>query len=278
MKIITKSDRSASELNQQIVKHLEELTRATDQARTSEEMLRYLNFCAKFHQYSAGNIWLIMLSKPDASYVAGFHKWKSMGRWVRKGEHGIPILAPIFIKVEVDKGLKEEQLLGFRTVYVFDVSQTQGKPLPPVPDWKSPEKNEELSKILIKFAKSKGIEVSIEELPGECQGVSVSQGGTIVLSPEAGTKTLIHELGHELLHQNIARWSIESITMELEAESVAFVVAKHFGFNDLNSPNYIALHKSEAKDILGCMERITRTAQEIIEYVDKEANNGTKTD
>jgi len=276
MKIITKSDRSASELNQQIVKHLEELTRATDQARTSEEMLRYLNFCAKFHQYSAGNIWLIMLSKPDASYVAGFHKWKSMGRWVRKGEHGIPILAPIFIKVEVDKGLKEEQLLGFRTVYVFDVSQTQGKPLPPVPDWKSPEKNEELSKILIKFAKSKGIEVSIEELPGECQGVS--QGGTIVLSPEAGTKTLIHELGHELLHQNIARWSIESITMELEAESVAFVVAKHFGFNDLNSPNYIALHKSEAKDILGCMERITRTAQEIIEYVDKEANNGTKTD
>ena len=192
-----------------------------------------------------------------------------------KGEHGIPILAPILVKEEIKEDLKEKQLIGFTTVYVFDVSQTDGEPLPPVPDWKSPEKNQELTDLLMKFAESKGIKVTIEELHGECQGVS--QGGSIVLSPEAGTKTLIHELGHELLHQNMARWSIESKTKELESESVAFVVAKHFGLNDLNSPNYIALYKNEARDILGCTDRITRTAQEIIEFVE-EVINGSKTD
>jgi len=69
MYTIQKSKTSANELNRQIEQHLKELAQATDKARTSEEMLCFLNFCAKFHQYSAGNIWLILLAKPDASYV-----------------------------------------------------------------------------------------------------------------------------------------------------------------------------------------------------------------
>ena len=76
MKISIRTKQSGSELNKKIEQHLHELAQATDKARTSEEMLCFLNFCAKFHQYSAGNIWLILLAKPDASYVAGFHKWK----------------------------------------------------------------------------------------------------------------------------------------------------------------------------------------------------------
>ena len=277
METLIKTKHSANALNKQITQHLEELARETDKARTSKEMIRYLNFCTKFHQYqySASNIWLIMITKPDATFVAGFHKWKSMGRWVRKGEHGIPILAPILVKEEIKEGLEERRLVSFRVVYVFDVSQTDGKPLPPVPDWKSPEKNEELTQALTKFAKIKDIEIEVQELAGEAQGIS--RGKSIVLDPQAGTKTLIHEITHELLHQNLDAFPHESKTKELEAESVAFVVAKHFGINDLKSPNYIALHGNEAKDILGCTDRITRTAQEIIKFVE-EAKNGTKTD
>jgi hypothetical protein len=95
---------SASDLHLSIQAHLEELAQATDAASKSEEMLRYLDFCAKFHNYSPGNIWLIMFARPDATLVAGYHKWKSMGRWVQKGERGIPILAPVLVKEEDEDG------------------------------------------------------------------------------------------------------------------------------------------------------------------------------
>ena len=93
------------------------------------------------------------------------------------------------------------------------------------------------------------------------------------MDPQSGVKTLIHELAHELLHHNLVAFSLESKTKELEAESVAFVVARHFGISDLKSPNYIALHGNEAKDILACMDRIVGTAEEIINYVGKETVN-----
>jgi len=263
-----KSKSTVKELNEKIKQHLEELAQETDKARKSEEMVRYLDFCAKFHQYSPSNIWLILLAKPDASYVAGFHKWKGMGRWVRKGEHGISILAPVLIKVEDEDGLEEKRLVGFRVVYVFDVSQTEGEPLPPVPDWKSPEKNLELQRKLIDFAKVNGIKVTIEPLRGETQGVSM--GGRIILSPEAGTKTLIHELAHELLHQ-VENNQLSRKIKELEAESVAFVVCKHFGLDNLNCPNYIALYNVSITEMFGQMSRIQSIANEIIAAIASDA-------
>jgi len=253
---------SAKELNKQIEQHLVELAQATDKARTSEEMLRYLDFCAKFHQYSAGNIWLIMLAKPDATYVAGFHKWKSMGRWVQKGERGIPILAPVLVKDENNEdGIDTKRLVGFKTVYVFDVSQTEGEPLPPIPDWKSPEKNLELNKRLIKFAEIKGIKVSFKKLPGDIQGVS--KGNEIEVATSAGTKTLVHEIAHELMHQGNDMF-LDKANRELEAESVAFVVCKHFGIGNLNSPNYIALHDASTEKLFAHMTKIQGMANEII--------------
>ena len=270
MNNIQKSKTSARELNRQIEQHLEELAQATDKARTSEEMLRYLDFCAKFHHYSAGNIWLILLAKPDATHVAGFHKWKSMGRWVRNGEHGIPILAPILVKDENEDSVEKKHLVGFKTVYVFDVSQTDGDPLPPIPEWKSPEKNEELNQRLIHFARGQGISVSFNNLNSDAQGVS--KGGEIIIDPSAGTKTLIHEIAHELMHKD--ENNIQSrATKELEAESVAFIVSKHFRLECLNSPNYIALHGNDAKDIIASMDRIVKTAYEIIEFVEGKLNS-----
>jgi len=260
MKTVQKSKISAKELNKQIERHLEELAKMTDKAKTNENMLRYLNFIAKLHQYSTGNILLIMLAKPDATFVAGFNKWKSMGRWVRKGEHGIPILAPVLVKEEED-GAEQKRLAGFKTVHVFDISQTEGQDLPEPPDWKSPEKNEELNQRLIQFANHNGITVEFVDLERDTQGVSM--GGKIIIDPSAGTKTLIHEIAHELMHKDEDNHQSLAIK-ELEAESVAYVVSKHFGIGGLNSPNYIALHDASASEMFSQMERIRDTANNII--------------
>jgi hypothetical protein len=258
---------TSKDLSTRITKHIQELAQATDAARISEEMLHYLDMCAKFHKYSPQNVWLIMMSRHDATWVAGFHKWRSMGRYVKKGEQGIPILAPIFAKIINDDGEEEETLVGFKVVYVFDLSQTDGKTLPEPPDWKSSEQNAILTERLIQFANKKGITVKIKELTGNIQGVS--RGGAILLAPEAGTKTLIHKIAHELLHkgENIER---NKTILELEAESVAYVVGQHFGLKDLASPNYVALHSADAQMIMVHLERIRNTATQIIKTIDTE--------
>jgi hypothetical protein len=156
---------NTQDLKKKIEGYLEDLSKETDLARKSEAMQKYLEFAAQFHQYSPYNIMLILLSKPDATEVAGFQTWKKMNRYVKKGEKGIPIFAPLLHKEDSEIEDSPLVLNGFRIVYVFDVSQTDGEPLPPVPDWKSPEKNAELTEKLIKFAESKGIAVVFNELP-----------------------------------------------------------------------------------------------------------------
>ena len=257
----TNNQNPSSELKNKITQHIQELAEATDAARVSEEMLSYLDMCARFHKYSPQNVWLILMACPQATMVAGFKKWRTMGRYVCKGEKGIPILAPILVKQADEDEEVSEKLVGFKVVYVFDVNQTEGEDLPEPPDWKSPEQNELLSERLIKFAESKGIKVSVKELAGDIQGVSM--GGSVFVSPQAGTKTLIHEIAHELMHQDENRPHNKTI-LELEAESVAYVVAKHFGMDGLASPNYVALNGADAEMIITHLERIRNTASHII--------------
>ena len=250
----------AVELKDRITAHIEELAQLTDSARLSEAMVAYLEMTAKFHQYSPFNVWLILMQKPEATSVAGFHKWKEMGRWVRKGERGIPILAPIFTKT-VNEKEEEDILSGFLPVYVFDIQQTDGKPLPEPPKWTSPEKNAEIQQKLIQFATEKEIRVKEQSLPNNTQGVSL--GGLILLAPYAGTKTLIHELAHELLHRREDAPN-EKALRELEAEAVAYVVGKHFGLEGMTSPNYLALHKVDAHMLMAHLERVRDTSLELI--------------
>ena len=266
MDTLVKTKDKANELHLKIHEHLQELAQATDEAKQSEQMQRYLDFCSKLHSYSLGNIWLIMLAKPEATFVAGFHKWKSMGRWVRKGERGIPILAPVLIKQEDQDGIETKHLVGFKVVYVFDVSQTDGEPLPPEPDWKSPEKNIELNQKLIQYAERQGMSVSFNNLPMDIQGVS--KGGAIEIDLSAGTKTIIHELAHELMHKEVDFLQNSRAIKELEAESVAYVVSRYFGIENLNSPNYIACMDVTSDDIYTQMENIRNTANQIITAID----------
>jgi len=263
--IASRKRNATHELNNLIEKHIQELAKATDTARTSQEMLSYLDFCSRFHHYSPSNIWLIMLARPKATHVAGYHKWKSMDRWVKKGESGIPILAPMLIKEELEDGHEAKRLVGFKVVYVFDVTQTEGESLPEPPNWKSPEKNHELNLRLLEYAKNQGISVTFKNLPGEIQGLS--KGGSIDIDYTAGTKTLVHEIAHELLHRGKTNLQSKAIK-ELEAESVAYVVCKHFGIKGLNSSNYLALFEVSIEDILVHLERIRNTANKIITHID----------
>ena len=194
-----------------------------------------------------------------------------MSRYVRKGEQGIPILAPIYKKVKDGKGKEEERLAGFRTVYVFDISQTDGEPIPDAPEWTSSFQDEDLTEKLVLLSESLGIKVEIVDLPGEAQGIS--SGGKIRLDPAAGTSTLIHELAHELMHYGKDAPRKKQI-VELEAESVAYVVGNYLGLQDLSSPNYIALFGVNAEMIMDHLDRIQKTAAKIIKGLEKAEEKG----
>ncbi len=125
---------------------LEDLGRLTDDAAKSESIQKYLEFCARFHNYSFANQILILVQCPDATHVAGFRTWQKMGRSIRKGSQAIRILAPMIYKrkketkKEEDGDIieteEEENVRYFRPVCVFDVSQTMGDKLVLTPDIK----------------------------------------------------------------------------------------------------------------------------------------------
>jgi hypothetical protein len=261
------SENKSKDLVKRINFYIEELVQETDAAQVSMAMIRYLDACSKFHHYSLFNVFLIMTQYPQATVVAGYRKWQSLNRQVRPGEHGIPILAPILLKKEDSREKPMQELIGFRVVHVFDISQTDGEPLPEPPEWKSPETNALLAQRLIEFAANKGIRVILKKLAGEIQGIS--HGGIIELSPTAGTATLIHEIAHEMLHHKEGV-AISRELKEMEAEAVAYVVTKHFGLNADASPNYVALHGNTSQSILNHLERIRDTSIEIIDSVDRD--------
>jgi antirestriction protein ArdC len=112
----------------------ERLTEAVQSIVPGEDWERMLRTAAKFHRYSFHNQLLIFLQRPDATLVAGFRRWQQLGCHVRKGEKGIAIFAPCSYRTKVETEDGEEQTLqsirGFRVVYVFDISQSEGEELP----------------------------------------------------------------------------------------------------------------------------------------------------
>ena len=120
------------------------------------------------------------------------------------------------------------------------------------------------------FAHEHEISITEKELAGETQGVSM--GGSIEIDPSAGTSTMVHELAHEIMlhHGSELPTSIK----ELEAESTAFVVCRHFGLQSTCSPNYIALHGATSEMIMEHLERIRLTAVDIVQYVEQAEASG----
>jgi hypothetical protein len=111
----------------------EKLQDAVESIVSGDDWKRMLKVASKFHKYSFNNNLMVFCQRPDATLVAGFNKWKSLGRCVKKGQKGIAIFAPCKYrtKIEDDNGEEKsfQQLRGFRIVHVFDISQTDGDPI-----------------------------------------------------------------------------------------------------------------------------------------------------
>lgn len=251
---------------------LDRLTQGIEQLLESGDWQKYLQTQARFHCYSFNNCCLIMTQRPDASQVAGFQTWKQMGRHVKKGERGIFILAPLVRSIEqpVDDGSNAaiRILSGFQTVSVFDIAQTEGEPLPEVAGRLQGD-DQGLFSLLEAFATNKGIPVNITKIAanGICQYAHGKPVGIAInanLTPLHRAKTLAHELAHALLH-NPQEYGEHRGDMELEAESTAYVVLNHFGFDSASySLGYVAhWQRAAGEDLEGTLEQLRASAQAI---------------
>lgn len=238
---------------------LDELIAAV-QAGKSEGLREYLAQMAKFHRYSVTNHFLILAQHPQATRVAGYRTWKKLGRQVRRGSKSIRILAPI-LKRKTD----EEALAGFRTVGVFDISQTDGKSLA---NFTRPQGDPgpHIDR-LKRFVAAQGIRLKHSDSLGGAEGVS--RGGEIILRvglpPAEEFSVLAHELAHELLHRSPGQ---NRLVRETEAEATAFVVCQAVGLDAKDAASdYIQLYRGDKETLLASLQRIRRAANLILRAV-----------
>jgi hypothetical protein len=240
----------------------------------SEGLTAYLTAMGRFHNYSFGNILEIARQKPNATRVAGLHAWNQLGRKVKKGERGIRILAPVIgvhhkKDAEAEKGNRDQNqtiLFGFRSAYVFDVSQTEGKDLPELSERVTGDVGESRER-LVDFILAQGIQLEFTESIAPALGMSY--GGRIAILPGQGEaeefSTLVHELSHEMLHKAERRTATTKTVRETEAEAIAFVVGRTIGLNTgWASADYIHLYNGNAALLTESLEVIKQTASVIL--------------
>ncbi len=282
----------------QRVKELtDRLEQGLDELFNSENYKKYLTTMSKFHNYSFNNTMLIAMQKPEASLVAGYQAWqKNFERHVKRGEKAIRILAPApyKIKEEQDKldpvtgelmldqngqPQKEEveiTIPAFRAVSVFDVSQTEGKPLPELAAKELLSTVEGYEDFLQAIRNIAPVPVEFEEIAGGSKGyydtiekrIAVQEN----MSESQTLKTLVHETAHSILHDKEVNQDAnmpikDRNTKEVEAESVAYTVCQHFGIDTSEySFGYIAGWSSgrDKRELHSSMDTIRKTASEMI--------------
>lgn len=276
-----------------IMKALEE---GVEKVFTSEQYQMYLQTMAKFHNYSFNNTLLIAMQRPDATLLAGYQTWqKKFHRHVKRGEKGIKIIAPVPVKEkrQVEKIDEETQeivigidgqpetetveriLPRFRVTTVFDVSQTEGEPLPTL------EVNELVGDVFIYEDFMKGLE-EISPVPFQFQEIDSGAKGYYSnaeklvaiqtgMSQAQTMKTAVHETAHAILHDRDVMEengiTKDRMTKEVESESVAYVVCNHFGLDTSNySFNYVAGWSSdkEMPELRSSMDTIRLTSSQLI--------------
>jgi antirestriction protein ArdC len=248
------------------------------EAGHSESLTAFLDAMAHFHSYSFGNVLLIARQKPDATRVAGMFTWNQLGRRVKRGEKGIAILAPMIgkrrKKQSVDTGTEEEAnksaLLGFRRVFVWSETQTEGAPLPSIGQVTG-DASVYLDR-LRNFVQAQGVTVELTDEIAPAMGTAF--GTTIRLLPgqtEAEElATLVHEYAHLSLGHCARRTTTTKTVRETEAEAVAFVVAKAVGLNPASSASYIQLYDGNAELLMESLEVVQQTSAVILAAIKME--------
>lgn len=290
-------DTRNEQMNNTIEGWIDDLIERIEEARASEVFQEWLDVQSRFHDYSYRNTLLIKCQCPDATHVAGYHTWQDeFDRHVQAGEQAIWIWAPIVARrcpacenspsyhtdsdCDYDDTPPDEWskgLIGFKPAPVFDVSQTEGAPLPEIETAATGEA-EDLVPRLVDGADRLGVSVEIvpeDEWPhgranGVCERIGLSDVRPIVEARDRANqadlaRTLIHEYAHAVLHFEVED-ERERSKREVEAEAVAYVVGRHFGLDTSGSAFYLAAWSTDDPGaVRDRLERISRTAEEIIE-------------
>ena len=250
---------------------------------TSEKYITYLQVMSKFHTYSANNQVLIAMQMPEATAVAGYNSWiRNFDRHVKRGEKSITILAPMKVKIKIDtdrrdadgKIIQEErETIKFRPVSVFDVSQTEGKPLPQI----ITELTGDVSRyeqLLNAARQAAPYPIEIGAVEGSAKGwCNFTQEKIIIkegMSEAQTLKTAFHETAHARIHGGDTDKSREQ--KEVEAESIAYVVCSHFGLDTSDYTfGYVATWagRQDINLLKQSMQTISQTAKAIITDVER---------
>ena len=290
----------AVDRKQQMKEITERLEQGVKDIFTSEMYTTYLRTMAKFHNYSFNNTLLIAMQRPDATLVAGFNAWKNkFNRYVKKGEKGIQIIAPAPIKeveerekIDKDTGLAvlnengepemervEYVIPRFRVTTVFDVSQTDGKPIPSLEVNELTASVKDYALLTAAIEQVSPVPMRFDEIEGDAKGYYSDADKEICIQVGMGEsqtiKTMIHEVAHAMLHNSdFMKQNGEEkdrLTKETEAESIAFTVCSALGIDtsDYSFP-YVASWASgkEMKELKDSMDTIRLTAADFLEKLE----------
>jgi hypothetical protein len=293
-------------LKSRLDQYISDLANATDEKALSAEIRRYLTFFSKFHSYSFYNRMLIFIQRPEATKVASYKLWQSKFRQVKKGAKAITVLAPAGKPEMTQYDDETAELMGqigvtnkpqitrFRAVNVFDISDTEpiderGE-VPDSPQWWGDNTPSETADVLFgavsEVASDMGINVTQSDAKGGEKGFSAGDHINISsdVSGAARLSTMIHEIAHELMH-----WKKSSIyfidngegkqkaeLQELQAESVSYVVLKHYGIPVSHHATYLVLWKANKERIQNNLEIISKVSQFLITKIDEQVSNGNK--
>lgn len=294
------TDTRSDEMNSTIEQWIDDLVAGVDDAQASAEFQEWLDVQSRFHDYSYRNTLLIKHQCPEATRVAGYRTWQEeFERHVKEGESAIWIWAPIITKqcpecenspsyhekidCEYDETPPEEWskgLVGFKPAPVFDVSQTEGEPLPELETEATGDAGDLVNR-LTDIADELGVTVRIvpegEWTHGEAKGIC-EQLSLVDMQPRVEVRarendadlvrTLIHEYAHALLHFDVDD-DTERSKREVEAEAVAYVVGRYCGLDTSGSAFYLAAWESDDPEVVReRLGRISRTAEELIDVLE----------
>lgn len=275
---------------------MEKLEQGVADVFSSNNYKLLLDTMAKFPRYSVNNNILIMMQRPDATMCQSFTGWKEMGRFVKKGEKGISIIAPAPYTIQkeqprMDKngtpvlGKDGEPIMdnveikvnGFKVAKTFDVSQTDGKEIPTLGVNELSGSVEGFNNFLEALTMSCPVPIEFEKIKGEGKGyfsltdnrIAIQEG----MSEVQTIKTIIHEMAHQKMHTLDKQ--IEGQTRnskEVEAESVAYTVCQHYEIDTSDySFSYVAgwSEGKEMPELKASLDTIRRAASEMITAIDK---------
>ena len=287
---------------QKIKEATEQLEAGIKEFFSSDKFQEYLNVMSRFHSYSYSNSVMIAMQKPDATLLAGFSGWqKNFDRHVKAGERGIRIFAPAPVKTKVEREKKdpdtklpvldengdpvmetvEIKTPRFKIVTVFDVSQTDGKPLPSLGVDELTGNVEQFSQFFEALKRTSTVPIGFKELHDGSNGyyspaekrIAIREG----MSEVQTVKTAIHELAHSRLHDfdrtkppAEAEKRKDRNTREVEAESVAYVVCQHFGIDTSDySFGYVATWSAnrELPELKASLQTIRDAASSLIDEI-----------